>query len=76
MTGRDGVRNYVNFGTLDKSETTFGTMLKDVDTRRRSRASGNCTLLLMDRCRKTLGSMPIVFGISQGLGASVIGIRV
>ena len=29
MTGRDGVRNYVNFGTLDKSETTFGTMLKD-----------------------------------------------
>lgn len=29
MTGRNGVRNYVNFGTLDKSETTFGTMLKD-----------------------------------------------
>ena len=29
MTGRDGVRNYVNFGTLDKSETTFGTMLKN-----------------------------------------------
>lgn len=28
MTGRDGIRNYVNFGTLDKSETTFGTMLK------------------------------------------------
>jgi len=28
MTGRDGVRNYVNFGTLDKSETTFGNMLK------------------------------------------------
>ena len=28
MTGRDNVRNYVAFGTLDKSETTFGTMLK------------------------------------------------
>lgn len=28
MTGRDGIRNYVTFGTLDKSETTFGTMLK------------------------------------------------
>ena len=29
MTGRDGIRNYVAFGTLDKSETTFGTMMKD-----------------------------------------------
>jgi len=29
MTGRDGIRNYLNFGTLDKSETTFGTMLKN-----------------------------------------------
>jgi len=28
MTGRDGIRNYVAFGTLDKSETTFGTMMK------------------------------------------------
>lgn len=28
MTGRDGYRNYVRFGTLDKSEVTFGTMLK------------------------------------------------
>jgi arylsulfatase A len=28
MTGRDNVRNYVAFGTLDKTETTFGTMLK------------------------------------------------
>jgi arylsulfatase A len=28
MTGRDNVRNYVAFGTFDKSETTFGTMLK------------------------------------------------
>lgn len=29
MTGRDGIRNYLNFGTLDKSETTFGTMFKN-----------------------------------------------
>ncbi len=29
MTGRDGIRNYVAFGTLDKSETTFGTMIKN-----------------------------------------------
>lgn len=29
MTGRDNIRNYVAFGTLDKSETTFGTMMKD-----------------------------------------------
>jgi arylsulfatase A len=29
MTGRDGYRNYVRCGTLDRSETTFGTMLKD-----------------------------------------------
>ncbi len=29
MTGRDGIRNYVAFGTLDKSETTFGTMMKN-----------------------------------------------
>ena len=29
MTGRDGIRNYVAFGTLDKSEITFGTMMKD-----------------------------------------------
>ncbi|MDB4614230.1 sulfatase-like hydrolase/transferase [bacterium] len=29
MTGRDNVRNYVAFGTLDKSETTFGTMMKN-----------------------------------------------
>jgi len=28
MTGRDGVRNYVNFGILDKSETTFADMLR------------------------------------------------
>lgn len=28
MTGRDGIRNYVAFGTLDKDETTFGTMMK------------------------------------------------
>lgn len=28
MTGRDNIRNYVAFGSLDKSETTFGTMLK------------------------------------------------
>jgi len=28
MTGRDGIRNYVAFGTLDKGETTFGTMMK------------------------------------------------
>ena len=29
MTGRDNVRNYVGFGSLDKNETTFGTMLRD-----------------------------------------------
>ncbi len=29
MTGRDGVRNYVNFGILYKGEITFGNMLKD-----------------------------------------------
>ena len=29
MTGRDGYRNYVRFGTLDRSETTFGTVLKN-----------------------------------------------
>ena len=28
MTGRDGIRNYVQFGTLDKDEITFGTMMK------------------------------------------------
>ena len=28
MTGRDGIRNYVRFGTLDRSEVTFGTMMK------------------------------------------------
>ncbi len=28
MTGRDNIRNYVAFGTLDSSETTFGTMMK------------------------------------------------
>jgi len=28
MTGRSGVRNYIRFGTLDKAETTFGTMMK------------------------------------------------
>ena len=29
MTGRSGIRNYVQFGTLDKDEITFGTMLKN-----------------------------------------------
>ena len=29
MTGREGVRNYVAFGTLDKDEITFGTMMKE-----------------------------------------------
>ena len=29
MTGRDGIRNYAAFGTLDKDETTFGTMMKN-----------------------------------------------
>jgi arylsulfatase A len=29
MTGRDGIRNYVGFGILDKKETTFGTMMKE-----------------------------------------------
>ena len=28
MTGRDGIRNYTAFGALDRSETTFGTMMK------------------------------------------------
>ncbi len=28
MTGRDGIRNYVQFGTLDKDEITFGSMMK------------------------------------------------
>ena len=28
MTGRDGIRNYVAFGTLDRDEITFGTMMK------------------------------------------------
>jgi len=29
MTGRDGIRNYVKFGTLDRNEITFGTMMKN-----------------------------------------------
>lgn len=29
MTGRDGIRNYATFGSLDKGEITFGTMLKE-----------------------------------------------
>lgn len=29
MTGRDGIRNYVAFGTLDRDEITFGTMMKE-----------------------------------------------
>ena len=29
MTGRDGIRNYVQFGTLDKDEITFAHMVKD-----------------------------------------------
>ena len=29
MTGRDNIRNYVGFGTLDNTETTFGTMMKN-----------------------------------------------
>ncbi|RZO60613.1 MAG: arylsulfatase A [Limisphaerales bacterium] len=28
MTGRSGVRNYVQFGTLDKDEITFGNIMK------------------------------------------------
>lgn len=28
MTGRDGIRNYSMFGSLDQGEITFGTMLK------------------------------------------------
>lgn len=28
MTGRDGIRNYVAFGTLDRDEVTFGDMMK------------------------------------------------
>ena len=28
MTGRDNIRNYVAFGSLDKKEITFGTMMK------------------------------------------------
>ena len=28
MTGRDGIRNYVEFGVLDHREITFGTMMK------------------------------------------------
>ena len=31
MTGRDGIRNYVQFGTLDKDEVTFGNMMKDAN---------------------------------------------
>lgn len=29
MTGRRGIRNYVAFGTLDRGEVTFGTMMKN-----------------------------------------------
>lgn len=29
MTGRYNVRNYLNFGTLPKGETTFARLLKD-----------------------------------------------
>ena len=28
MTGRDGIRNYVQFGTLDRDEVTFANMMK------------------------------------------------
>ena len=28
MTGRDGIRNYVQFGTLDKDEVTLGNVMK------------------------------------------------
>ena len=28
MTGRSGLRNYVQFGTLDKDEITFGNIMK------------------------------------------------
>lgn len=28
MTGRDGIRNYTAFGSLDRDEITFGTMMK------------------------------------------------
>jgi len=31
MTGRDGIRNYVQFGTLDKDEITFGNMMKSAN---------------------------------------------
>ena len=31
MTGRDGIRNYVQFGTLDKDEVTFGNMMKNAN---------------------------------------------
>jgi hypothetical protein len=27
MTGRDGIRNYVQFGTLDRDEITFGATM-------------------------------------------------
>ena len=29
MTGRSGIRNYIQFGTMDKDEVTFGNMLKN-----------------------------------------------
>lgn len=29
MTGRDGIRNYSMFGSLDNGETTFGTMMRN-----------------------------------------------
>ena len=45
MTGRDGIRNYVAFGTLDRDETTFGTMMKKADACRRVVFSGKQQVL-------------------------------
>ena len=70
MTGRDGIRNYVQFGTLDKDEITFGNMMKDAGY---APANGSFTAANAAHWRQLVGLIPIVCGIIRARNVLAIG---
>ena len=74
MTG-DGVRNYVNFGILDKGETTFADMLKSAGYATAVAGKWQLHAEPMDHSRKTADSIATVSGIFQARRSTAIGIR-
>ena len=69
MTGRDGIRNYVQFGTLDKDEITFAHIMKDAGyANSQLLENGNYIMVTGALQHQNLDSIIIVCGIIRDGG--------